>query len=276
MLQILTSEFVILAGICALIMAGIHAYLGFHIVSRGVIFVDLSLAQAAALGAVLATLLGFSKGGPQYYALSLLSTFAGAAIVSIAKSKDDRIPQEAFIGVLYVGCAAVTILLLAHMPGGMEELQHMLSGSLLTVTKTEIIKLSVVFIGVGILHFIFRKQFFAITSNRQEAMQKGYSIAGWDFLFYSSFGLVVTSAVPLAGVLLVFSLLVIPPVTALMLTAMSSKRLALGWAAAFLGSLGGIAASVGMNLPAGPSIITALTLVLLLARLASFLIKNEL
>ncbi len=267
MLDIMTSQFVILASICALILAGIHAYLGFHIVSRGVIFVDLSLAQAAALGAVFAVTLGHGEGGANHYLLSLLFTFAGAAIISIAKTKDRRIPQEAFIGILYVGCAAMTILLLAHMPGGMEELQHMLAGSLLTVSKAEILKLLGIFGAVGILHYACRDRFFALTEDRDAAEKRGWKTTWWDFLFYSSFGLVVTSAVPIAGVLLVFSLLVIPPVTALLVTTRASYRLVLGWVAAFLGSFGGIVASVGLNLPTGPSIISVLVAILILVSL---------
>jgi len=268
MLSLFTLPFVYSAIICALIIAAIHAYLGFHIVGRGVIFVDLSLAQAAALGAILAAVLG--AGGPLgRYALSLAFTFLAAAVIAVARTRDERVPQEAFIGIVYVGCAALTILVLAHRPGGMEELQHMLAGSLLTVTGAEILKLAAIFGSVGILHLLARRRFFTLTTDRARALRLGWHVTWWDFLFYASVGVVVTSAVPLAGVLLVFSFLVIPPVSALLLTTNPWARLLLGWATALMGSVVGIAASVAFNLPTGPSIISALVAIMLLAALVN-------
>lgn len=263
MLSIFTLPFVYTTIICALIIAAIHAYLGFHIVSRGVIFVDLSLAQAAALGSIVGAALGWENQAACYL-LSLAFTFAGAAVVATARTTDERVPQEAFIGILYVGCAAATILVLAHRPGGMEELQHMLAGSLLTVTSAEVLRISGIFGAVGIVHYLARDRFFTLTTDRAEAKRRGWKVAWWDFLFYASLGVVVTSAVHLAGVLLVFSFLVVPPVVALLITNSPSRRLVLGWLTALGGSVAGIGTSVLANLPAGPSIISALVVVLLL------------
>ena len=207
MLELLSYGFVQMAVICALILAGIHAYLGFHIVSRGVIFVDLSLAQMAALGAAFATVIGVHKGGVLHYIISLFFTFVGAILISIMRTRDERIPQEAFIGILYAGGSALAILLLSGQPQGMEELQHMLTGSLLTVSPEENIKLAVTYAVIGLFHYIYRDRFFLITSDRAAAEQKGWQLTWWDFLFYASFGIVVTSSVVVAGVLLVFSLL---------------------------------------------------------------------
>jgi zinc/manganese transport system permease protein len=273
MLEILSYQFVWLAIICSLILAGIHAYLGFHIVSRGVIFVDLSLAQVAALGAVVAPMIGVHEGGVGHYLVALLFTFVGAWIISVARTEDESVPQEAFIGILYAGAAAATILALAGQPGGMEELQHMLAGSLLTVTPNELVTLAILFAVIGIIHFVFRDRFFYLTSNRNDAVAKGWKVTWWDFLFYATFGVVVTSAVRIAGVFLVFSLLVIPPVIALLISKRSSHRLTLGWIVAFIASVGGIFASVGLDLPTGPSIIAVLVLILLVVAMANQLRK---
>jgi zinc/manganese transport system permease protein len=261
MLDIFSYSFVQLAILAALVLAGIHAYLGFHVVSRGVIFVDLSLAQVAALGAVIACATGHEEG-PWRYLISLLFTFAGAFIITIARTSDDRIPQEAFIGIVYAGSTALAVLILSHTPHGKEEMEHMLAGSLLTVSPAELTKIAVVYAVVGLFHYVFRKKFILISTDRAEAKRQGLNVAGWDFLFYASFALVVTSSVSVAGVLLVFSLLVIPPVVALLLTARARGRLALGWGVAVLGAVIGIFGSVWLDLPAGPAVMTALVLIL--------------
>lgn len=265
MLELFTYQFVWLAILCSVILAGIHAYLGFHIVSRGVIFVDLALAQIAALGAVFATQVGIGEHSMWRYAVSLAFTFAGAGIVSAARMRDERIPQEAFIGILYAAGAALTILVVSRQAGGMEELQHLLAGSILTVRPGEILALCGIYAAVGVTHFVFRDRFFLITRSYDNALEKGLRVRTWDFLFYTTFAVVVTTAVSIAGVLLVFSLLVIPPVVALFYADGQGKRLAFGWVTAVVGSIVGVLLSIRFDLPAGPSIITVLVTVLIAA-----------
>jgi len=263
MIELLSYDFVQLAILCVLVLAGIHAYLGFHVVSRGVIFVDLALAQMAALGAVVAFCVGFEHGALSYF-VSLLFTFAGAFLISISRMKDDRVPQEAFIGIVYAGSTALAVLLLSHHPEGAEILAHMISGSLLTVTPGELIKLVALFAVVGAFFVVMRSRFELISTDRPAAVARGWRVVWWDFAFYAAFALVVTSAVRVAGVLLVFSLLVIPPVSALLMTSGVGRRLIAGWIIATVGGLGGILLSVSADFPAGPSVITVLagTLVL--------------
>ena len=265
-LQFLAAPFA-----ASLILTGIHAYLGVHVVERGVIFVDLSLAQMAAMGAAFATLMNVGEGTVWHYAISLCFTFLGAAIVSIARVRNDRIPHEAFIGILYAAGAAVTILLLAHRAGGMEELQHLLAGSILTVTPVELVKIAATYAVIGGVHYVFRDRFFSITENRAAAVERGWKIRVWDFVFYATFAIVVTSSVAVAGVLLVFSLLVVPPVTALLFTSLPAPRLVLGWAVAGVGSTGGVLAAVAFDLPAGPSIVACLVALLIAFSLAAIL-----
>ncbi len=263
MLELFFQPFVLLALGTAFILAGIHTYLGFHVVSRGVIFVDLCLAQAAAFGAVIALTIGFPEHGIERYFVSLLFTLFGALLISFARTKDDRVPQEAFIGIIYAGFTIGTILLLAKRAEGGEELNHVLSGSLLTVQPKELIKILVLYAGIGVFHWIFRERFFAISRNRIAAAASGLSVRLWDFLFYASFGIVVTSSVEVAGVMLVFALLVIPPVIAVLYTMHAGTRLALGWILGFGAAFFGMLFSIRFDFPVGPSIGAVLVVALI-------------
>jgi zinc/manganese transport system permease protein len=264
--DLLTYDFVQLAVLCVLVLAGIHAYLGYHVVSRGVIFVDLSLAQASALGATVAFCVGV-RSETATYAVSLLFTLAGALVISTARTRDERIPHEAFIGIMFAAASAIPLLLLSHHAEGSELLHHMIAGSLLTVTGAELVKIAVMYAAVGLFFYRYRERFDLISRHREQAAARGWNLVWWDFLFYASFALVVTSSVAIAGVFLVFSLLVIPPVTALLVTSRPAARLFAGWAIAGVGSLAGVMASVAMDLPAGPTVITTLTACLLVTAL---------
>ncbi len=268
MFEIFTYTFVQMALLAALIIAGIHAYLGYHVVSRGVIFVDLSLAQVAALGSVAALVLGIENPVARYF-VSLGFTFGGALLVSLARTRDERVPQEAFIGIIYAASTALSILLLSGHPEGREFLEHMIAGSLLTATPAQVARFAVTFGALGAFFYAMRSRFELISENRQEAQRRGWNLVLWDFLFYAAFAVVVTTAVTAAGVLLVFSFLVIPPVTAMLLVESRRARLLLGWAVGFGGALVGILLSVSADLPAGPSVISTLAAILAVASIAT-------
>lgn len=257
MIDLLAYDFVQLAILAVLVLAGIHAYLGYHVVSRGVIFVDLSLAQVAALGTTIAFCVGVPHGTPTYL-VSLGFTLLGAWLISVARTRDERIPAEAFIGIIYAAATAVPILLLAHHAEGSELLHHMIAGSLLTVTPRELLKIAIMYAVLGLFFWRFRERFDTISRDRGRAAAQGWNLVWWDFLFYAAFAVVVTSSVAVAGVLLVFSLLVIPPVTALLVTTQPRARLAAGWIIAVVGSLAGVLASVSFDWPAGPAVIASL------------------
>ena len=263
MFELLQQPFVQIGILVSLVLAGIHAYLGFHVVSRGVIFVDLSLAQAAAFGYVIALIYGLGEHGIYSYFVSLVFTMAGALLVSISRVKKDKIPHEAFIGIIYAGFASLAILFLSNHPEGMEIVQEITNGSILTCSITELITIAVLYSVVGMFHYIHREKFFLISKDREAARKQGINVTLWDFLFYASFGLVVTSSVHIAGVLMVFALLVVPPVFALIYTDTQTKRLALGWSVAVVGALIGIHFSLIADFPTGPSIIIALIFLLI-------------
>ena len=219
MLDSATLAFLAAPFAASLILTGIHAYLGVHVVERGVIFVDLSLAQIAALGATIALLLPISGGdphGPVVYWVSLAFTFIGAAVFSTIRGQRARIPQEAIIGICYAVASAAAILAMSKATSESEHLKDMLVGNILAVSWPEVGTTAALYGAVGLFHYIFRHKFLAISMDPERAEREGISIRFWDFLFYASFGFVVTSSVAIAGVLLVFCYLIVPSVAAML------------------------------------------------------------
>ncbi len=239
----------------SLILTGIHAYLGVHVVERGVIFVDLALAQIAALGATIAILIGMDPHGQGAYWLSLAFTFVGAAIFAFARTRRGHIPQEAFIGIAYAVASAAAILAMSKATGETEHLKDMLVGNILAVSRHEVEKTAILYGAVGLFHYIFRHKFLLISTNPAEAERRGMSIRFWDFLFYASFGFVVTSSVAIAGVLLVFCYLIVPSVGAMLFAERVGRRLAIGWTMGTLVSALGVYFSVLWDLPTGATIV---------------------
>jgi zinc/manganese transport system permease protein len=264
--------------VASLVIAGIHAYLGVHVVERGVIFVDLSLAQIAAFGATIAILMPWSDGDPHssaVYWVSLLFTFIGAAIFSTIRSRRARIPQEAIIGISYAVASAATILALSKSTSEGEHLKDMLVGNILAVSWEEVWRTAVLYAIIGAFHFVFRKKFLAISMDHDAAERSGVSLKLWDFLFYASFGFVVTRSVAIAGVLLVFCYLIVPSVAAMLYSERIGPRLAIGWTMGTVVSALGVWLSLQMDLPTGATIVCTFGLVLILMALVRVLIPRR-
>jgi zinc/manganese transport system permease protein len=264
-------EFLAAPFVASLILTGIHAYLGVHVVERGVIFVDLSLAQIAALGASVSMLLPFTGGdphGPWVYWISLVFTFIGAAVFSFVRGRHARITQEAVIGIAYAVASAGSILAMSQSSSESEHLKDMLVGSILVVSWPEVIRTAVLYGAVGIFHFLFRRKFLAISMDPEKAQADGINVRLWDFLFYASFGFVVTSSVSIAGVLLVFCYLIVPSVAAMIYADRIGPRLAIGWTMGTLVSALGIWLSLHLDLPTGATMVCTFGLVLVLMALA--------
>ena len=253
--------------VAGLILTGIHAYLGVHVVERGVIFVDLSLAQIAALGTTAAVLAGYDLHDHHTYFWSLGFTIVGAAVFALTRSHGaTRIPQEAIIGIVYAVSAAASILAMSKAPEGTEHLKDMLVGNILTVSWWVVMEVAILYAIVGLFHFVFRKKFLAISLGHQIP-----NLRWWDFLFYVSFGFVVTSSVAIAGVLLVFSYLIVPSVAAMLFAQTIGRRLAIGWIMGAVVSALGVLLSFRLDLPTGATIVCtfgAALAVLALVRLA--------
>jgi zinc/manganese transport system permease protein len=248
-------SFLLAPFVASLILTGIHAYLGVHVVERGVIFVDLALAQFAALGAVVAILMGMDPHAGASYWISLAFTFFGALLFSLVRMRRSRIPQEAFIGIAYAVASAAAILAMSKATGETEHLKDMLVGNILAVSWREVIMTALLYGAVGLFHFIFRKNFLLISMDPKAAEAKGLSIRFWDFLFYASFGFVVTSSVAIAGVLLVFCYLIVPSVGAMLFADRIGPRLAIGWTMGTLVSALGCYLSVAGDFPTGATIV---------------------
>ena len=250
--------------IASLVLPWLLVYLGLHIVRRGVIFVDLALAQTAAFGTCVAMLVGYDLHEWQNFAFSQAFTFAGAVVLTFTRGRDQRVPQEALIGIVYVVAAAAAILALSKSAGGHEELQRSLVGELLVVPPLEVIKTFALYVVLGAVHFAFRTQFLAISADPKQAEAAGLNVRWWDFLFYMLFGLVVTSFVHIGGVLLVFSYLVVPAVCAAYLAHSTAARFAVGWAIATTASVVSLFITARMDLPIGAAIVCVLGLALVL------------
>jgi len=264
MLDVIRLPFFQLAALAALVLAGIHAYLGFHVVRRGVLFVDLAIAQMAALGVALSVVLGHEHDEGTAYVLALGMTLVGAALLAWLRGRAHRAPLEAFIGIVFATAQAMVFLLLEKTPSGPEHIRETLVGSLFTVSSREIGIVAALYAVVAAVHIWLRRPFLEITNDPEGARSRGRRVFVWDFLFYATFGVVVTSAVHIAGVLLVFGYLVIPAVAGVLTSARTSVALAVGWAFAFVGSVLGLVLSVSLDLPAAPSILVSLTALLVL------------
>jgi zinc/manganese transport system permease protein len=265
--------FLLAPFLASLILTGIHAYLGVHVVERGVIFVDLALAQIAALGATIAILIGMDPHAGGAYWLSLAFTFVGAAIFAFARTRRGHIPQEAFIGITYAVASATAILAMSKATGETEHLKDMLVGNILAVSMHDVAKTAILYGAIGVFHYIFRKQFLLISTNPSEAEARGLSIRFWDFLFYASFGFVVTSSVAIAGVLLVFCYLVVPSVGAMLFADRIGRRLAIGWTMGTLVSALGVYFSVWLDMPTGATIVCTFGAVLIVMFFLHLLVR---
>lgn len=267
----------LLAPFCVcLILTGIHVYLGIHVLSRGVVFVDLALAQIAALGATIGFLMGFSHEGPASYLTSLGFTLVGAFLFAATRNVEKRkVPQEAIIGVSYAISSAAIILLLDRASHGAEEIKSMLVGSILWVTWPEVATTFVLYSLISVFHYLFRERFLLITMNPAEAERRGMNLKLWDLLFYSTFGIVITSSVKIAGVLLVFSYLVIPSIIGMLFCQTIRGRLTLGWAVGFLASVLGLSGSYLMDFPTGASLVVFFGICLLVAGVVRFALDRR-
>jgi zinc/manganese transport system permease protein len=242
------SEAIVLlwpAFLVSICLVGIHAYFGIQVLARRVIFVDLALAQIAALGATVAFMLGHPAQSPATYAYSLAFTLVASVLLALTRVWATRVPQEALIGVIYVVAAAVSILLIDRAPQGAEHLKQILTGNILFTGMGELYAIVPLYAAVGLLHFVLRHRL------------TGSGSLGWEFIFFATFGLVVTSSVAIAGVLLVFSFLIVPAAIGVIFARSLASQLAIGWAVGTLTSAVGLGASFGFDVPTGAAMVCA-------------------
>jgi zinc/manganese transport system permease protein len=257
--------------VACLVIVAIHSYLGVHVIAREVIFVDLSLAQMAALGSTVAILAGSPPDSSSALLYALGFTTLGAALFALTRSTEKGpVPQEAIIGIVYVMASAAAILVADRTPRGGEAIKDILVGSLLWVTWPTIIRLAGIYALIGIFHWFLRRRFLTISFEPEAGVAQGWRIRWWDFWFYLSFGIVITFSVPIAGVLLVFSFLVVPAAIAFQFTRRHGALAAISWLAGAVASALGLLVSFEYDLPTGPVVVCMFGLLLL----ASFLVRR--
>ena len=243
--------------VAGFVLAGIHAYFGMHVLARGVVFVDLSLAQVAALGLTIAILAGHSVQSEAGYWYAFAFAIGGAALFALARPYEKLLQQEAVIGIVYAVSASIGVLALDRAPQGAEHIKQLLIGSILIVTPQEVAHIALLYAAIGAVHLIFRQPLLEVSFHPLLAAALRRNVLFWDVVFYGSFALVVTSSVRMVGVLLVFSYLIIPAALAGLFAADLRWRLLLAWALGAGLTAVGLYASWTWDLPTGPAIVTA-------------------
>ena len=258
-----------------LVLVGIHSYLGIHVIRRKVIFVDLALAQLAALGATVGFLFGIMPETPAAFIFSIIFAAAGAAVFALTRMRSERVPHEAVIGLVYAIAAAMAILVVDRAPSGAEHLKNVLVGRIEWVMPHEVAIAAVVYAAIGVVHWIFRKPFYLISERPDEAFRSGMNVRAWDFLFYLTFGVVISISVKVAGVLLVFVFLVVPAIAAVMITDNHLRQLLIGWTMGTVVTVLGMLVSYHVSLPSGPAVVAVYGIVLILLAVVLYVVRSR-
>lgn len=272
--------FLLTGFLACLVLVGIHGYLGIHVLARGVIFVDIALAQIAALGSVVAFLDHHEMNSWAGYGFSLGFTFLGAALFALSRNLRERVPQEAIIGITYAVTAALTLMLVEMAPNGAQQVNELLVGAIEFVTVKHVELMAVVYGAIGLFHWRFRKEFLTLSFDHDSPEAKSTRGLLWDLAFYMSFGMVITLSVHVAGVLLVFCFLIVPSVFASMFARGVGTRLAIAWGLGFLVSALGFTLAyvskfwIAEGLPTGPTVVATFGAALLIAFLARKLLMR--
>lgn len=275
MMMLADAPWWLLPSAAALILVATHTYLGLHVINRNVFFVDLALAQVAALGSTVAFLYGFDTNDPVTYYVSLLFAVGGAWFFSVARLPDNRVPEEAIIGLTFAVASAGAILLSAENPHGAEHLRDMMAGSILVVSAREVGQAALMYGAIGVFHWVFRRQLLSVSTDREQARARGLRVRWWDFLFYLSFAVVITSSVRIAGVLLVFILLIAPAVCGAMFARGVRARLLVGWGSGILATTFGLGLSSHMDWPPAPAISCVFAAILMAAAVVDRIARAE-
>lgn len=258
------------AIVMCIILTAICGYIGIHVVMREVIFIDIALAQIAALGTSFALFWGFEHSDPAALVISLAFTLLSAFMLSGVRRLSSVVPQEAFIGILYATGSAAVLLAGDRLPHGSEYVHDLMCGHLLWVSWGEVGIYSIVFIALGVIFFFIHKKLLevsTITKANGKNGSKAKHLVFWDFIFYSLLGILVTFAVKVAGVLLVFGFLIVPAVIGTLLSKSFLNRLLIGWGFGVVISLFGSYFSYILDFPTGATVVVTLGLSLFLVAL---------
>jgi zinc/manganese transport system permease protein len=242
-------SFLVWPFLACILLVLIHACFGIHIIERGIIFVDLALAQFIGIGLALAFLLGADgKTG-----LALLFAGIGASILAFSRHVARHVNIEAFIGVLYVFSLAAAILILDRTPHGLEEFKTILNGNILWVTPGEVLSTAVLYAAIGLLQGILWRRFLALSRDRTGGILL-------ELLFFGSFAAVLVKSVQIAGVLQVFAFLLLPALIGRLFFREPLKILLTAWLTGIVFTTAGLALSYSFDIPMAPVIVALLAL----------------
>lgn len=272
MFEMFNLGFMTQAFVAVVIVGLLLSYFGVHVVGRGIVFVDLALGQISSLGVAIAAYL---ETGTTW--IPIAATLVGAFLLSLIKINDKRLKQEAIIGIIYAICSAATVLLISKSAHGDSDIQEVLFGNVLAVSWEQITTIAIVFGILGILHFIFRKQFFNLTEMYEDDRGDEVGIFNiWNFLFYISIGLAIVFAVEIGGVIPVFAYLIIPSVCGIMLSKSNVVVILSALGLSVLGGFFGLNMSFNYDFPAGSSIVAVLGIIFVIVSIINvFIDKGE-
>lgn len=266
--QILFPAFVMIA-----LMVVTHTYLGLHVLARGIIFVDLALAQIAALGASVAFLLGKDAHGSEAQVYAFGATLIAALAFTGLHKIPDKTAREVTIGCVYVVSTALSLVILSRTTQGMEELKSLFNGNILWVRWEDIAFVALAYGILVLLHSLKQKNFYALSFKSKDTNHRSLL---WEFLFFASFAVVITLAVNIAGILLVFAFLIIPGFSASLLVGSFGMRLVLGWFLGLLGSVAGLWLAFIADLPVGATVVSLLGVLPVIAVTLNYFLKKNL
>ncbi|MEP6846002.1 MAG: metal ABC transporter permease [Panacibacter sp.] len=261
MFDMFQLPFMVQAFVATAITGVLLSYLGVHVVGRGIVFVDLALGQISSLGVAFAMFIGTGLTS-----IPLIFTLSGALLMSFINIHDKRLKQEAIIGILYAFTSALTVLLISKTPHGDSDIQEVLFGNILSVSWEQITMIGIVFGAIALMHLIFFRKFFKLTESFESGNVHLVGIFNvWNFLFYISIGLAIVFAVKVNGVIPVFSYLIIPAVSAIMIAKKNISVIIIALIISLLGSFFGLNFSFNYDFPAGSSIVAVLGTIFILA-----------
>ena len=267
MFDMFQLPFMVQAFTAAIITGILLSYLGVHVVGRGIVFVDLALGQISSLGVAFGAFIGTGLTS-----IPLIFTLVGALLMSFINIKDKRLKQEAIIGILYAFSSALTVLLISKTPHGDSDIQEVLFGSILSISWQQISVIGIVFGSIALVHLVFFRKFFALTESFENGENHLIGILNvWNFLFYISIGLSIVFAVKVNGVIPVFSFLIIPAVSAILISKNKIIVIIIAFIISILASFFGLNFSFHYDFPGGSSIVTVLGIIFVLASLFNIL-----
>ena len=269
------ASFLALPFTAAVLFVLIHSWFGVHVLRRNVVFADLALAQLSALGATVAFALGYPPASAAAFGYAFLFTAAGAALLTASRGLVGYVSQEASVGILYVAATAVTVLAVDRAPQGAEHVKAILIGSILTVGPEDLAKFAILYGAIGLMHYLARKPLGALAAETPPAGRPASAVVGWDFFFFLTFGVVVTSSVTTAGVLLVFCFLIVPAVVGSLYARALAVVLPIAWGAGIVASALGLAGAFVLDVSTGAAMVIAFTAVLLIAGLVKALVVAD-